>query len=200
MKRLTLLVLILTISNVAFSQKMDLSDHPPIWNGKSLINKVAYMFPFKDASQQLDKAVILFERDNSNSIKMWYKVSLSCTIDDLYMKGSPEMLVKLGNGKVLKGEKSNMSSGILGAQYVYEVFFNIDKEIQNQILKYDIEKVRFAYVFSFMGITENQILDAYSKDCVISGLNAKIFLNQILNADLSKAKKAAEKRSLEHGF
>ena len=116
------------------------------------------------------------------------------------MGDKPEMLVKLNDGTILYGKKEKVETGVLNAQYVIDVNFNLDNKLQQKIIKFGIEKVRIAYVFTYMGLNENQIFDAFTKNCKVEGLNAGMFLQQIKKADIKKAKKEAKKKELNYNF
>ena len=190
------------------SSNFHLENSPPIWADDCLRNSTSYFFPFEHQTTFKD-AVIYFERKEGflsflglpDNIFMRYRVSTNnYTIEELRMKDTPEMLVKLGDGTILTGIKERVSTILLNAQYFIDVYFTVDNEIQEKILKYGIEKVRIAYVFEYMGLNRNQIFDAYSKDCIESGLTAGMFLQQIKNADIKKAKQDAKKNSLNNDF
>ena len=115
------------------------------------------------------------------------------------MKELPEMLVKLGDGTILKGKKERITYGIINAQYVFDVYFNLSEELQNKIIAYGIEKARIAYVYNYLGLNKNQIFDAYTKNC-IEDLNAGMFLLQIKDANMKQAKQDSEKNNLDYNF
>jgi hypothetical protein len=195
------LILILSAS----AQDFKLDNYPPIWDGNSLSNSTTYMFPFKDTitnwASPFHDASIYFERtENSNNLIMRYRVVSNYSMEDLYMKDTPEMLVKLGDGTILTGKKERVTDGILSALFVIDVYFYLDNELQQKIIKYGIEKVRIAYVYTYMGLHENQIFDAFTKDCEEKSLNAGMFLMQVKNADLNKAKQDAKKKKLDYKF
>jgi len=190
------------------SSNFHLENSPPIWADDCLRNSTSYFFPFEHQTTFKD-AVIYFERKEDflsflglpDNIFMRYRVRTNnYTIEELRMKDTPEMLVKLGDGTILTGSKERVSTILLNAQYFIDVYFTVDNEIQEKILKYGIEKVRIAYVFEYMGLNRNQIFDAYSKDCIGSGLTAGMFLQQVKNADIKKAKQDAKKNSLNNNF
>jgi hypothetical protein len=184
----------------SISQNFNLDKDPPKWDGKCLYNNVSYMFPFKD-NKTFHDAAIYFERmEDSNNLIMRYRVISNYSMEDLYMKDTPEMFVKLGDGTILSGKRDRITDGILNAQFIIDVYFNLDIELQQKIIKYGIEKVRIAYVYTYMGLHENQIFDAFTKDCEEKGLNAGMFLLQVKNADLKKAKQRAQKEKLDYNF
>ena len=208
MKKITYSITFLLIAlSQVYSQNFHIENSPPFWTGKCLRNGASYFFPFENQST-FEDGVIFFERDESpvwhfgsdDPITMRYRVSPKYTIEELHMKDTPEMLVKLGDGTILYGKKERVSTLLLNAQYYIDVYFTLDNELQNKIIKYGIEKVRIAFVFDYLGLNRNQIFDAYTKDCIEKGINAGMFLQQVKNADIKKTKQDAEKNKLSNGF
>ena len=88
------------------------------------------MFPFKDQST-FKNAVIYFQKEKSrlsfigwgDIVRMKYRVSTNnITIDNLRMNSTPEMLVKLGDGTILIGDKDRVSTLLLNAIFFICVF------------------------------------------------------------------------------
>jgi hypothetical protein len=158
------------------------------------------MFPFPDSSTFSDAAIYFERKENSNTIGMRYRVVSKYAIEDLYMNGPPEMLVKLGDGTILRSNKDRVINGVLNAHFIFDTYFILDNDLQQKIIKYGIEKVRIAYVYTYLGLHENQIFDAFTNDCEEKNLNAGTFLNQLKNADLNKAKQEAQKSKLDYKF
>jgi len=214
--KLYLLLFVVLVS--IFSAK---AQKPVIWQKDSncLINGSPFVFPFDNKTiledgttynndKVFDVAVIYFQKSESffwflgfdGDIAMRFRVFLNSTVEDLRMKDLPELYVKLGDGTILKGSKDRIDNFVSNYQNCFEVYFDLDSGLQEKILKSGIEKVRFAYVFTYMGIIRNQIFDAYSKNCLDKGLNAGMFLQQVKNADLKKVKQDAEKNNLNFNF
>lgn len=191
-----------------YAQNFHLEDSPAKWANNCLSNTSSYFFPFENQTT-FENAVIYFQKSESffwflgveGNITMRYRVGTNnYTIEDLQMKGTPELLVKLGDGTILNGKRERISTLLLNARYFIDVSFDLDNELQEKIIKYGIDKVRIAYVFSYLGLDRNQIFDAYTKDCEEKGLNAGMFLQQVKNADITKAKLEAEKNGLNGNF
>jgi hypothetical protein len=116
------------------------------------------------------------------------------------MKGAPTMLIKLGDGTVLTAKKERIIKGVLNAQYVIDVYFNLDYNLQRKVIKSGIEKARIAYNYSIVGISGNKIHDAYTKNSTIEGISIIDLILQVKNASISKAKEKAKKNNLDYNF
>ncbi len=201
MKKITLFIGLAFLCINLFSQQVDLEDHPPIWNSGVLSNSIGYTFPFKDESSSFNEAAIYFEKkENSSFISLRYRVFPNYSLEDLGVKSTPTMLVKLGDGTILTGQKERIVSGVLNGRFVVDVYFNLSNELQQKIINSGIEKVRIAFNYSFMGINENRIYDAYPKDSTIDGVTIADYLAQVKNASINKAKEQAKKNNLEYNF
>jgi hypothetical protein len=201
MKKFILSLVVFGFSRlILISQDFNLNDHPPVWDGKSLCNRISYLFPFPDSSTFSDAAIYFERKENSNIITMRYRVVSKYAIEDLYMNGPPQMMVKLGDGTILKSNEERVTNGVLNAQFIFDVYFILDNDLQQKIIKYGIDKVRIAYIYTYLGLHKNQIFDAFTKDFEEKNLNAGMFLIQVKNADLNKAKQEAQKSKLDYKF
>lgn len=192
-------MMIFFVNNV-ISQTKTIENYPPVWNVDRIQNSMSFLFPFKESNTFIEVAIFFEKIEKNNSVILRYRVFSHYSMDKLYMKDIPEMLIKIGDGTILKGKKERVVDGVVDFGNVIEVYYVLDYNLQQKILKSGIEKARIAYVYNFGGLNENQIFDAYTKDSEISSYSIKDLLNQILTADISKVKKESLEKSLEYGF
>jgi len=192
--------MIIGILGPIFSQNIDIEDYPPTWNGTSISNSISFLFPFKE-SDSFREACVYFEKEkNSSFIIMRYRVFPNYSTEQLYMKDTPTMMIKLGDGTVLTGKKERVVDGIVNASFAIDVYFNLNYSLQQKIIKYGIEKARIAYVYNYLGLNKNQIFDAFTKNTEMDGITIKQLLEQIQNANIDKVINDSKKNSLEYGF
>jgi hypothetical protein len=174
-----------------------------VYEKNYLKNEYGLIVPFEKSNGWLNECTLFFRKtEGSPYVELHYRIFLDKPIHELHMREKPELLVKLGDGTVMRGMESRIGTGVLNASYVIYVYFNLDQKLQNKISKYGIEKLRFAFVYNYLGMNEDQIYDAYIKD---SPMNDKDFsiqslLNDIQNANLTKAKEEAHKNGLFGDF
>lgn len=200
MKKIIILLFTSIAYLTAIAQDFNLDGYPPVWDGKSFYNSMSFLFPFKNTKTFFEAGIYFERKENSNFVIMRYRVFPNYSIEELYMKDTPKMLVKLGDGTILTGKKERVTHGLLNAQFVIDIYFNLDNKLQQKILRYGIEKARIAYVYLYLGVKKNQIFDAYTKDSEMTVITAQMLLKQIQKVDFEKAKRDAKKRSLEYGF
>lgn len=167
-------------------------------NGQSVIdenvkiNSSDFLFPF-NGNRIVSHAVLWFNKvPNNGPIRLYYRVVLKQLINELYMKDAPQMLIKIGDGTILTAKKERIQAGFSDYNECVDVYFLLNEDLQKKILKYGIEKVRFAYVFSFRGVTENQYFDAYTKNSADEAPSVQKLLSEAKSSSFHKAKEVAE--------
>jgi len=187
------LILFVTQTNIILGQDV-------VYENGKIRNNIGILFPFDD-DQTVSKAVLWFSKNEGSSLlTLQYRVLLKYTVAELYMKNPPEMLVKIGDGTILNGKSERIVDGIITGTPCIDVYFNLTDDLQTKIATYGIEKVRFAFIYNYLGINENQVFDAYTKNCPDETYTAQKLLKDIKTADFQKAKAEAKKKSLSNGF
>lgn len=154
-------------------------------------NKADFLFPF-NGNRIVSDAVLWFNKIPDNgAIRLYYRVVLKQLIKELYMKDAPQMLIKIGDGTILTARKERIRAGSTDYNECVDAYFLLNEDLQKKILKYGIEKVRFEYVFSFRGVTENQYFDAYTKNNAGEASSVQKLLSEAKSSSL-KVKEVAE--------
>jgi hypothetical protein len=155
-------------------------------------NKVDFHFPF-DENRIVSDAVLWFNKvPNNGTIRLYYRVVLKQLIEELYMKEAPQMLIKICDGTILSARKERIQAGSSDYNEYVDVYFPLNEDIQKKILRYGIEKVRFAYVFSFRGVTENQYFDAHTKNSPDGTSSVQKLLSEVKSSSSHKTEEIAE--------
>jgi len=188
-----MLILLLTQTKIGQGQEV-------VYENGKIRNNIGILFPFDDP-KTVSEAVLWFSKsEGSNLVQLQYRVLLAYTIADLYMKNAPEMLVKIGDGTILTGRTDRIVDGIIKGTPCIDVYFNLTEDLQTKIANNGIEKVRFAFIYNYLGMNSSQIFDAFTNNCPDKTFTAQKLLKDIREANFQKAKEEAKKKSLSNGF